>query len=159
MHKHNLLAELGEAVKDALQSYSISEEEFEPLKLNESSSQLQDGGSRASKQDARSSSVSTGAGNLKPKSLISKVLSVAESNKKGVDKRVPAAKDRALNIKNPSRPASVKDSNVNSTQKRSQKPMKVESNCCDAKVKDLTKQSVSKEGNKPNDRILFLFQR
>lgn len=156
MHKHNLLTELEEPAKDILQSYNILEEEFEQLKLSESISQLQKEGSCASNQDARTSSVSTGSGNLKPKSLISKSPTVSESYKKDAEKRVPVAKDRTLNIKNPGRSISVKDSNVNSLQTKSQKSKKVDSNRDNAKAKGSTKESVNKEGNNSNDRIFFL---
>ncbi|ONK80905.1 uncharacterized protein A4U43_C01F23070 [Asparagus officinalis] len=144
VHKHNLLAELGEATKDLLQRYNILEEESEHLKLSEDSSKLQENGSTASNQNIRSSCALTGSGNQKPKSLISKALTVSEAKEV---QRVPVAKEKPSSIKNPGHFVAVKDANVNNAQKKSLKPSRVDSNRSNAKVKSLTTEALSKKGD------------
>ncbi|ONK66449.1 uncharacterized protein A4U43_C06F8150 [Asparagus officinalis] len=144
VRKHSLLTVLGETAKDVLQSYNILEEEFEQLKLSSNSPQSQEG-NLAPNKNADSSSASTGDRNLKPKSLISKALTVSESNKKDtVEKRVSAAKNRASNIKNTD-PGPVKDANISNIEKKPQKPRRVESNRGNAKIKSSTKEPVGKK--------------
>lgn len=92
VRRHNLLVELEDAAKVILQCYNVLEDI------------MQD-------NETHSSSASTEARKLKPKTLISNSLSVAEK------KTDPVGKDRASNVKNQRKNAIVKPSKGNAKAK------------------------------------------
>ncbi|XP_039142832.1 uncharacterized protein LOC120280155 [Dioscorea cayenensis subsp. rotundata] len=126
--RYNLVSELGESVKDLMQSYNILEE-FEKLSISGSCSESpRDGGMHVSDEDVHNSNT-TKTGNLKPKLVNSDALGIRESNKLNtVHKKIPTPRNKSSVDKN--------SKTVTSTeQKRSQRLKKPESNAEKVKIK------------------------
>lgn len=151
VQRHNL-AELGQPVKELLESYGISENS-EQLQVSEiCCSQAPEEGTRSSDDDVHSSSSVTRNRKLKPKSLdtttnATQVSPVKESAK---NTRIDHQGRRTRGSWNRNF-ADVKSGSVTAgrnTSKKSQKPIKQESN--DDKIKKQGERAAHEEGNQLN---------
>ncbi|XP_022737063.1 microtubule-associated protein futsch-like [Durio zibethinus] len=145
IRRHNL-SENGEAIKELLESYNVSENSDQP-QVSENCSQVPEEGTRSSDDEVHSVSSAVGFRKLKPKSLntdAAQVSSVAESAKEATLKNNPATRNRVLN-RNGSNSRSVSETRSRMLQK-TQKTTKPE----DVKGKDKTKrlgtESTNEEG-------------
>ncbi|KAJ0988057.1 hypothetical protein J5N97_006413 [Dioscorea zingiberensis] len=131
--RYNLVAELGEPVKDLLQSYNISED-LEKLNISGNSSQLPENGSHSSDEDLLHSST-TRTGKLKPKLVNSDALAVRESNKMDTaPKKLPTPRTKASLNK-------TSKTTISTESKKPQAQKKPESNAEKGKIKNSMKST------------------
>ncbi|XWS37449.1 hypothetical protein CRYUN_Cryun19dG0043800 [Craigia yunnanensis] len=144
--RHNL-GENGEAIKELLDSYNVSENSDQP-QVSETCSQVPEEGTRSSDDELHSVSSAVGSRKLKSNSLntdAAQVSTVAESAKEATPQNNPATRNRVLNKKS-SNSRSVSDIGSRKMQKKTQKTTMPEP----VKGKDKTKRqgikSVNEEG-------------
>ncbi|XWS51096.1 hypothetical protein CRYUN_Cryun12cG0147100 [Craigia yunnanensis] len=143
VRRHNL-GENGEAVKELLESYNVSENSDQP-QVSETYSQVPEEGIRSSDDEVHSVSSAVGSRRLKPKSLntdAAQVSTVAASAKEATPKNNPGIRNRVLN-KNSSNSRSVSDTGSCKLQKKTPKTTKPEP----VKGKDKTKRQGTKSSN------------
>ncbi|XVF50163.1 hypothetical protein PTKIN_Ptkin04bG0073600 [Pterospermum kingtungense] len=139
VRRHNL-GENGEAVKELLESYNVSDNSDQP-QVSETCSQVPEEGTRSSDDEVHSISSAVGSRKLKPKSLnadAGQVSSAAKSAKEATTKNNPATRNKVLN-KNSSNSRSVSDTGSCKLQKRTQKTTN--------QGKDKTKRQTNKLAN------------
>ncbi|XWS48053.1 hypothetical protein CRYUN_Cryun13aG0039500 [Craigia yunnanensis] len=144
VRRHNL-GENGEAIKELLESYNVSENSDQPRVSETCVSQVPKEGTRSSDDEVQSVSSAVGSRKLKPKSLntdAAKASSVTESAKEATPKNNPATRNKVLN-KNSSNSRSVSDTGSHKLQKRTQKTTKPEP----VKRKDKSKRQATKLAN------------
>ena len=141
VRRHNL-GENGEAVKELLESYNVSENSDQP-QVSETCSQVPEEGTRSSDDEVHSVSSAVGSRRLKPKSLntdAARVSTVAASAKEATPKNNHGIRNRVLNKKSS---RSVLDTGSRKIQKKTQKTTKPEP----VKGKDKTKRQGIKSAN------------
>ncbi|OMO99484.1 hypothetical protein CCACVL1_03788 [Corchorus capsularis] len=143
IRRHNL-GENGEAVKELLESYNISQNSNQP-QVSETCSQVPEEGTRSSDDEVHSVSSAVGSTKLKPKSLNT---DASESAKGATPKNNPATRSRALN-KNSSNSRPVLDTQNRKLQNKTQKTTKLEP----AKGKDKTKKQGIKSANEEGKSV------
>lgn len=140
--RHNLL-EFGEPAKELLSDYNILAE-LEQLQTSETCSRLPS----SSDEDSQSSSTAK-VGSLKPKSLSSENIQGSAATKiekkESVQKRNPITGNRAAYSRNSANSSSVTDNRSNIQQKRTQRPIRKESNSEKRKIKNSEMVSAGKK--------------
>lgn len=139
--RHNLVVELGDSVKDLMQSYNIVDD-LENLSLSDSPKEVHN-------SDNDVPDVPSGVGNLKPKSLNADTAAVVTS-KKDITEKKPATDKRATNNRNKAKSVPSKDGKGNNAESKTQK------------IKTVTKKTSSPKepktaaGTEINSTFLFL---
>ena len=144
VHRHNL-GENGEAIKELLESYNVSENSDQPQVSETCASRVPEDGTRSSDDEVHSVSSAVGSRKLKPKSLntdAARVSTVAASAKEATPKNNHGIRNRVLN-KNSSNSRSVSDTGSCKLQKKTLKTTKPEP----VKGKD----KIKRQGTKSSD--------
>ena len=144
------LADLGETVKELLESYDIKEN-IEQQQVSETITQVPEEGTRSSDDDVHSSSSSMGTGKLKPKCLnidpTQLTPAAAESTKKETSQKGnPGSRLRANSSTNSPNPRPSLESGNRRSVKKREKPNKLELSKDKGMVRRPGKKSDVKEG-------------